>query len=282
MNAPADAPLAPLERLAARARVRDIETGGRRTRWRGFGDGPPLVLLHGGHGSWLHWVRNIEALAATHTVWAADMPGYGDSDPPAEGTLEALADDLSASLDAVVGAGTPVSIAAFSFGALAATRLAGRRGGVERLALLGAAGHGGPRRPRGELRAWRDLARDGDADALADAMRHNLWVHMLHASASIDTLALAIHTTACRRTRFRSRPISRSGRLGEALARFSGPVMLAWGEHDVTASPASQGAALADGRAGRVVRVVDGAGHWAQYEAPEAVNRMLLDWFAGR
>jgi CubicO group peptidase (beta-lactamase class C family) len=43
-------------------------TRGRRARgpsvtWRRFGSGPHLVLLHGGHGSWLHWVRNIEFLA---------------------------------------------------------------------------------------------------------------------------------------------------------------------------------------------------------------------------
>jgi len=32
--------------------------------WRVFGRGEPLALLHGGTGSWLHWVRNVEALAA--------------------------------------------------------------------------------------------------------------------------------------------------------------------------------------------------------------------------
>jgi len=30
--------------------------------WRTWGTGTPLVLLHGGYGSWLHWVRNIEGL----------------------------------------------------------------------------------------------------------------------------------------------------------------------------------------------------------------------------
>jgi len=50
--------------------------------WRRFGAGPALVLLHGGHGRWLHWARNIRAWAKQHTVWVPDMPGYGESDVP--------------------------------------------------------------------------------------------------------------------------------------------------------------------------------------------------------
>ena len=50
--------------------------------WRAWGRGPALVLLHGGHGSWTHWLRSIEALSAEYKVFAADMPGYGESASP--------------------------------------------------------------------------------------------------------------------------------------------------------------------------------------------------------
>ena len=43
------------------------------------GQGPDVVLFHGGMGSWKHWVRNIDALAARFTVHALDHPAYGDS-----------------------------------------------------------------------------------------------------------------------------------------------------------------------------------------------------------
>ena len=43
------------------------------------GSGPPLILFHGGMGSWTHWVRNIPALRERFTVYAPDLPGCGDS-----------------------------------------------------------------------------------------------------------------------------------------------------------------------------------------------------------
>ena len=36
----------------------------------------PLVMLHGGSGSWTHWIRNIDALvAAGYQIWLPDLPG---------------------------------------------------------------------------------------------------------------------------------------------------------------------------------------------------------------
>src|SRR5712691_9914772 len=52
--------------------------------WRIWGEGPPLVLLHGASGSWTHWIRNVRPLAARFRVLVPDMPGYGDSDAPLE------------------------------------------------------------------------------------------------------------------------------------------------------------------------------------------------------
>jgi pimeloyl-ACP methyl ester carboxylesterase len=37
------------------------------------GSGPDVVLFHGGMGSWKHWARNIEPLAARFTVHAHDL-----------------------------------------------------------------------------------------------------------------------------------------------------------------------------------------------------------------
>ena len=267
--------------IEARATLHRVAHQGRQVCWRQLGDGPPLVLLHGGHGSWLHWVRNIEALAQRFTVWVPDMPGYGDSDSPPEPTLASLVDITAATLNQLVGDTAPIRLAGFSFGGLIGAHLAAQRGHVHRLALIGPGGHGGPRRPSGELLSWRGAADSGDANALAAVMRHNLAAHMLHDSACIDALALRVHTTACLRTRFHSKTISRSATLATALDRCHAPMLVAWGEHDVTAQPEAAGRALSAGRANCRIHVVAGAGHWAQYEQPDAVNRLLLDWLGG-
>jgi pimeloyl-ACP methyl ester carboxylesterase len=206
----------------------------------------------------------------------ADLPGYGDSSPPTAPTLDALVDATRQSLDALLGANTPILLGGFSFGGLVAAQLAARRGAVRALALLGAAGHGSPRRPRGELIAWRGAWECRDDAALREIMRTNLERHMLAGPASDE--AVAIHTEACVRTRFKSKRISLSGGLQEALASLPCPQWLLWGEHDVTATPQVLVTELAARLANAHVEVLPDAGHWVQYEAADRVNAMLLPW----
>ena len=270
--------IAELERLAER---HDIAVPGTDARiaWRRFGSGgPPVVLLHGGHGSWLHWARNVQALAAFHTVWVPDLPGYGNSTGGADLTLESIVALLKTSLDCLIGATARVQVVGLSFGGLVAAALAMEHGAVCSLALLGPAGHGGPRRPQGELRPWQPAHARGDAQALDDALRHNLGVQMLQGAHSVDAAALHIHREACLRTRFRSKPLSRAGALPALLTRYAGPVLLAWGEHDVTAVPETTRPLLAQRTDSSRFVVVPGAGHWVQYEAAAEINALLLQW----
>ena len=265
------------------AKLHKPEYQGRQVCWHEFAsaesNGPPLVLLHGGHGNWQHWARNIEALATRFTVWVPDMPGYGDSDTPPEPTMASLVNLLQATLDQLLGATTPIRLAGFSFGGLVAATLAAQRPHIERMALLGPGGHGGPRRPAGELVSWRAAKESGDAEALAQVMRHNLGLHMLHAPESIDAEAVRIHTAACLSTRFYSKGISHAGGLAAALAHYNGPLLLAWGEHDVTAVPEVAIRTFSEGRADCEPHIVPGAGHWVQFEGAGMVNRVLLGWW---
>lgn len=270
-----------ITRLEAMAQQFDVVHHGRHVRWRRWGDGPALVLVHGGHGNWMHWVRNIDALTRQCTVWVPDLPGFGDSeelagDPRGPTRAHQLLDAVNATLETLLGREAPVDLAGFSFGGLVAAELAARRGHVRRLALLGSAGHAGRRRQHTELVNWRT----DDLVQMREALRHNLAALMLHEPAAIDALAMSVHEASCLRTRFRSKGISREGGLQDALDRYGGPALLLWGEHDVTAAPHELAPQLADERPGRKWCVVPGSGHWVQYEAAGDVNRLLGRWFA--
>ena len=63
------------------------------------GKGSPIVLLHGYAETSHMWRPLIAKLAATHTVIAPDLRGFGDSDAPADGyTKAAMAQDVHALL----------------------------------------------------------------------------------------------------------------------------------------------------------------------------------------
>lgn len=261
-----------LDRIAQRHL---IEHEGRSICWREFGAGAPLVLLHGGHGSWLHWAKNIEALAASHRVLVPDLPGYGDSDSmDADRGFAGIVDTVAASVDQLLGAGTPFDLAGFSFGGVVAGCLALQRGQVRRLALLGAVGHGLRRRQAGAMLSWHEIE---DEQIVLDHMRHNLGVLMLH--GPVDTLALDIHYRSCVRTRFQSKKTSLGPTLTTALSELDMPVLMLWGEHDPTGDPHEVGPVWQAGHAERAYDVIPAAGHWVQYEAAQEVNRRLGDWF---
>lgn len=263
--------------LQRKARIDWVDIGGRTMAWRRFGDGPPLVLIHGGHGCWLHWARNIEALAQRFTVLLPDLPGFGDSDSLAEPTFENLVEATAAALDVLIGAHTPFALAGFSFGGLVAAGLAARRPSVSRLLLIGPAGHGGARRERARLQDWRIPLEQGDASGFVECMRHNLWAHMLNDAQQIDALALNIHIQSCAATRFHSKQISRSARLADEMSRIACDVFLIWGEHDVTVCLPDIGGIFSNPSV-RATQIVPDSGHWVQFECAELINRQVLAW----
>jgi pimeloyl-ACP methyl ester carboxylesterase len=62
---------------------RNVEVDGLPIRYVVAGMGPPLVLLHGAGDNSLDWQWVMPALAATHRIYAPDLPGSPDSARPA-------------------------------------------------------------------------------------------------------------------------------------------------------------------------------------------------------
>src|SRR5271165_857338 len=93
-----------LDRIEHAAQSQETPCGDGTMVWRIWGSGPVVLLLHGGAGSWRHWVRNLDHLSLTHTVVAPDLPGLGDSarapDPIDAISIGAI---VTAGLEQVVG-----------------------------------------------------------------------------------------------------------------------------------------------------------------------------------
>jgi pimeloyl-ACP methyl ester carboxylesterase len=246
--------------------------------WRIWGNGAPLLLLHGGTGSWMHWVRNIEALSQDRMVIVPDLPGSGESgDPEPPISAESIATTLRSGLESLIGATTRFAIAGFSMGGLIAGYLAQQAGAhAEALVLVGATGMGGARAPMEPLQSWRRLPTDAEQRA---THRKNLGILMIHDPRNIDELAVEVQTRNALRSRVRGKHVSHTGALERCLTGFPGHLAGIWGEHDATAAPhlADRRQRLQQFKPGAPFDVLQGAGHWVQYEAHEAFNRRLRE-----
>jgi pimeloyl-ACP methyl ester carboxylesterase len=243
--------------------------------WHRFGQGRPLVMLHGGHGSWLHWIRNIRELSRSRELWLPDMPGFGDSADVPVHDMETLTQVMPAMINRLFP-DREIDLVGFSFGGLVSANIAACNPRVRKLALIGSAGHGGARRQTVGLANWRASRSEQE---LHDSMRANLAAHMLSGPAAVDGLALAAHLWSCQKVQFRSKGISSKWHLADAFPKVRAPVLMLWGEHDVTSTPEAVAPLLDDAQAGRQTRILSGAGHWAQFEIADAINRELLAWF---
>src|SRR5216684_4399302 len=243
-----------------RAHVERIESAGVRTvtpvasgamAWRAWGAGPPLVLLHGASGSWTHWIRNVLPLAGHHRV-------------------------LAAGIDRMVPPPAVFDLAAFSLGAIIGGLVAARLGArVRTLVLLGPGGLGlGPAAPRALLRLEPGMA----PEAVRHVHRENLRTLMLARPESADDLAVSLQIDNVRRARFKSGAIPVSDVLFHALPAVRDHLAGIWGARDAFTShhleESRRVLVAADPRFD--MRVIDGAGHWVNYEAAEEVNAPAL------
>lgn len=264
-----------LERLDRTAEHWETPCGDGTMVWRGWGSGPAVLLVHGGAGSWRHWVRNLTALTRGYTVIAPDLPGLGDSvRAPDPISAESVAAIVGQGLDKVLGSDAPIHVAGFSFGGVIAGVVAANAGArVRSLTLIGTGGLGPPNRSV-ELVRVRDKT---GAERLA-AHRDNLLRMMLTDPANVDALALEIQEQNTARARLNSGFMWMSLVSHEALPRVHGHVHAFWGEHEMAdrAMLDARMALLRQARPDVEIEVIPHAGHWVFYEAAERFNTALL------
>ncbi|WP_199517221.1 alpha/beta fold hydrolase [Nucisporomicrobium flavum] len=259
------------------------------------GAGEPLLLLHGLGGTRRTWDHLIDALAATHTVIAPDLPGHGDSDAP--GGDYSLGAHATAVRDLLVALGhASATVVGHSLGGGIALQFAYQfPDRVSRLVLVSSGGLGSQLTPmlrgatlpgaQGFVAALArvpqpvtrrvlplltammpSLLAGPDADAVAEGLQ--LLTHRGRRQSFVRT-ARAVIT-------WRGQAVNAT----EHLNQLSGlPVLLAWGSDDKTIPPHHHRAA-ADLLTEPYLVEIPGAGHYPHETAPEQLLPTLLRFLA--
>jgi len=267
----------PVPALANAAEILRTPCGDGHMVWRRWGTGTPLVLLHGGTGSWRHWAGNIQALSQHYQVYAADAPGLGDSDmmhTNPEITPESVSAIVADGLTHILPQGARFDIIGFSFGAMVATHVAAQHAHRARsLTVVGPAALGFTR-PTLPL----EKIRNKHGEERYEANRRNLGMFMFADPARITEEAVAIQDWNTVHARFKSKGFAGSTSLREAAGRATARLTAVWGDGDVTSFPSIEAriASLRTTRLDAGLHVIAGAGHWVAYEAAEAFNALAL------
>jgi pimeloyl-ACP methyl ester carboxylesterase len=249
--------------------------------WHAWGpaDGPVVVLLHGGSGSWTHWIRTVAPLVLrSMRVLAIDLPGFGDSAAPEQGgDVDALIEPLHKAWTLLKPQHATSTFVGFSFGGMtAALWLAAYPQDAQQLVVVGTPGLGLTVPDRIPLKGWRHLP---SLAMQAQAHRHNLMALMLRHEQSLDDLAMAVHAANVVRDRMPRRRLSSTAIVAETLPHIACPLHVIFGEWDALYKgrwPEVQ--ALFNAKAPTLAswHLVPDAGHWVQYERPEAFQAALL------
>ena len=288
IEVPKSLPEAVRSRLAQATRFyTPVDQG--RMAWYAWGNAhstqPPVVLFHGGSGSWTHWLHAVLPLVdAGRYVVAADLPGFGESAKPDRGgDADALAEPLAQGLFNLFE-NRPVHLVGFSFGGLsmglmlaAESQRDSARVNAQRVVFVGAPAMGVVPERQFELKAWRHLETEAEREAVH---RHNLGALMLANPANIDGLAYEIHRANMDKDRGGRRRLAHTDVLARSLPHVQSDVYAIYGQYDALYKAWIGEVEAAYRQAApnfKGMQLIDGAGHWVQFEAPDAFNRALAN-----
>ena len=266
-----------------------LDAGGVRTRYLHSGsiDKPPLLFLHGTGGHAEAYARNLAAHAEHFSTWAIDMVGNGLSDR-SDGALEisTYVDHLGAVLDAL--GLEKASLSGESLGGWVAARFAIEHPDrVEKLVLNTPGGH----------TAFPDVMQRIKTLSMA-AVEDPSWERiksrlefLMHDKSKVTDDIVAVRqaiyagpgmveqmerTLILQDWDVRQRNLI----LAEDWARIVAPTLVLWTSDDPTAS-VEDGRRVAEMIPGAEFTVMEGCGHWPQWEDAATFNAIHIGFLTG-
>ena len=247
-----------------------------------------LVLLHGSGGHAEAYVRNLEAHAEHFSTWSIDMVGHGYTDKPGHPLeIRHYVDHLAAVLDAI-GA-QRAHLSGESLGGWVVSRFAvdhpdrldrlvlNTAGGsqadpevMKRIITLSMAAAENPSWGTVQARIrWLMADKSKGYDDIV-ASRQRVYRQPGFVGAMRDIMAL-------QDPEIRQRNLIRP----EDYGAIKAPTLVLWTSDDPTAD-VSEGRRISEMIAGARFEVMEGCGHWPQYEDPKTFNRLHIDFLLGR
>ncbi|MGW1027878.1 alpha/beta fold hydrolase [Streptomyces sp. NPDC002577] len=267
-----------------------LDAGGVHTRYLSSGDPdkPLLVLLHGVAGHAEAYVRNLAAHGEHFHTVAIDMLGHGWTDKP-DHPLEIrhYTDHLACVLDAL-GADR-AHISGESLGGWVTSRFAIDHPDRVHHVVLNTAG--GSQADPAVMARLKSLSMAAAEDPSWDRVKARLeWLMADPADVSDDLIATRqaiyaqpgftramAHTMALQEMEIRQRNLLHA----EDYARITAPTLVLWTSDDPTAD-VTEGKRIASMIPGASFVVMDGCGHWPQWEDMDTFNRIHLDFLLDR
>jgi 2-succinyl-6-hydroxy-2,4-cyclohexadiene-1-carboxylate synthase len=263
--------------------VTRVDLGGFALNVEVAGQGPPVVLLHGFTGSAAGWAATVEALSPEFTTVAVDIVGHGKSDAPAaldHYRMDRCVDDL---VSVVRKAGYARACwLGYSMGARTALQVAARRPQAVAALVLegGTAGLATEEERADRVRSDEALAQRIEREGVEAFVAY--WESIPLFSTQPDTLRAALRPgrLACGATgianSLRGMGTGAQMPLHGRLAQIGVPALLVTGALDAkfTGIAAEIARVLPDA----TIEVIEGAGHAAHLERPDAFHRAVLEF----
>ena len=267
------------------------DVAGIRTRVLEAGSGPTLLILHGTGGHAETYQRNIGPLSRHFHVVIPDMIGHGFTDrPDVDYTLDDFSDHLCGLLDEIGAERAHISGESLG-GCVAAWMTIARPERVDRLVL----NTGILDRPNEKgLRQLDDLEeRTGKLleDCSMEVVRRRLHWLVLDPQSMTEEMVKIRH-------RIYSQPgmvesvvrimgavlsMNRGMYCGqdylarEQMAKVQRPTLVLWSDHN-PGKPFNVIKPAIDLIPDAEVHIVENAAHWPQFEQPDTVNRLMIDF----
>lgn len=267
---------------------RFVDVGGVGTRVVEAGDGPPLVLLHGTGGHAEAYLRNLATLSRRFHVMAYDMIGHGFTDKPDHPyTLDVYSKQLEGLLDAL--GIERAHLSGESLGGWVAAWFAARK--PERVDRLILTTPGNVVSKPETMKTIRESTMRAVAEASEATVRARLeWLfapqtrHLV--SDELVAVRLAIYTLPGAEQAMRNVLVlqdpevrARYGWDASWVGRITAPTLIIWTSDDPTGTY-EEGELLHSWIDGSELVLIDGAGHWPQWELPEEFDRLHFEFLA--